>query len=92
MELTIISIREIYTRIAPIISINSQQTPLCRPIQNTGDQVGKFVFVAAVRKDTTIGDGSTPADSKHQKVILEMDLAFWENVQNSKDPNEYQAY
>ena len=42
-----ISTQELYTRIAPIISNNSEQTPLCRPIRNTGDQGGEFVFVAS---------------------------------------------
>jgi hypothetical protein len=40
-----ISTQELYTQIAPIISNNSEQTPLCRPIRNTGDQGGEFVFV-----------------------------------------------
>lgn len=44
-----ISTQELYTRIAPIISNNSEQTPLCRPIRNTGDQGGEFVFVASSR-------------------------------------------
>ncbi|MDY6972428.1 MAG: tol-pal system protein YbgF, partial [Thermodesulfobacteriota bacterium] len=39
------STQEIYTLIAPIVSNNSEQTPLCRPIRNTGDQGGEFVFV-----------------------------------------------
>jgi len=42
-----ISTQEIYTRIAPIVSNNSEQTPLCRPIRNTGDQGGEFVFIAS---------------------------------------------
>jgi uncharacterized caspase-like protein len=42
-----LSIQELCTRIAPIISNNSEQTPLCRPIRNTGDQGGEFVFVAS---------------------------------------------
>jgi len=42
-----ISAQELYTRIAPIIGNNSEQTPLCRPIRNTGDQGGEFVFVAS---------------------------------------------
>ncbi|MFH1075560.1 MAG: caspase family protein [Pseudomonadota bacterium] len=42
-----ISTQEIYTRIAPIVGNNSEQTPLCRPIRNTGDQGGEFVFVAS---------------------------------------------
>jgi len=42
-----VSTQEIYTRIAPIVGNNSEQTPLCRPIRNTGDQGGEFVFVAS---------------------------------------------
>jgi hypothetical protein len=42
-----ISVQELCTRIAPIVSNNSEQTPLCRPIRNTGDQGGEFVFVAS---------------------------------------------
>ncbi|MFC1813164.1 caspase family protein [Thermodesulfobacteriota bacterium] len=42
-----ISTQEIYTQIAPIVSNNSEQTPLYRPIRNTGDQGGEFVFVTS---------------------------------------------
>ncbi|GMQ79795.1 MAG: hypothetical protein BMS9Abin03_234 [Thermodesulfobacteriota bacterium] len=42
-----ISTQELYTRIAPIIGNNSEQTPICRPILNTGDQGGEFIFVAS---------------------------------------------
>ena len=42
-----VSTQEIYTRIAPIVGNNSEQTPLCRPIRNTGDHGGEFVFVAS---------------------------------------------
>jgi Caspase domain len=46
-EKPFVSTQEIYTRIAPIVGNNSEQTPLCRPIRNTGDQGGEFVFVAS---------------------------------------------
>jgi len=42
-----ISTQEIYTRIAPIVGNNSEQTPICRPIRNTGDMGGEFVFIAS---------------------------------------------
>ncbi len=42
-----LSTQELYTRIAPIVSNNSEQTPMCRPIRNTGDQGGEFVFIAS---------------------------------------------
>ena len=54
------STQEIYTRIAPIVSNNSEQIPLCRPIRNTGDQGGEFVFVissggtASVQKSISV--------------------------------------
>ncbi len=41
------STQELYTRIAPIVGNNSEQTPLCSPIRNTGDQGGEFIFVAS---------------------------------------------
>lgn len=41
-----VSTQEIYARIAPIIGNNSEQTPMCRPIRNSGDQGGEFIFVA----------------------------------------------
>ncbi|MCP4020902.1 MAG: hypothetical protein GY729_03590 [Desulfobacteraceae bacterium] len=40
-----LSVQEIYADIAPIIGNNSEQTPICRPIRNTGDQGGAFIFV-----------------------------------------------
>ncbi len=39
------TIRDIYTRIAPIIANNSEQHPICRPMRGVGDQGGEFVFV-----------------------------------------------
>lgn len=39
------SIRDIYTRIASIVANNSEQHPICRPMQGVGDEGGEFVFV-----------------------------------------------
>jgi len=60
-----LSTQEIYTRIAPIVSNNSEQTPMCRPIQNTGDQGGAFVFILS--SFGLSGDDSAPSipRSKH---------------------------
>jgi formylglycine-generating enzyme required for sulfatase activity len=46
-EKTYLSTQEIYTRIAPIVRNSSEQTPICRPIRNTGDMGGEFVFIAS---------------------------------------------
>jgi hypothetical protein len=37
--------REIYMSIGPVIRNNSEQMPMCRPIQMTGDMGGEFIFI-----------------------------------------------
>ena len=49
-----VSTQEIYTRIAPIVGNNSKQTPICRPIRDTGDQGGEFVFVLRSGGQTSV--------------------------------------
>jgi hypothetical protein len=69
-----ISTQELYTRIAPIISNNSEQTPLCRPIRNTGDQGGGFVFVALNEMSTDIIDpnkADTYLDAERKRLEQE---------------------
>ena len=41
-----LSTQEIYSEIAPVITNNSGQLPLCRPIKGTGDMGGEFIFVS----------------------------------------------
>lgn len=45
-----ISSQELYTLIAPVVSNNSEQTPICKPIRDTGDMGGNFIFVSTVTK------------------------------------------
>jgi formylglycine-generating enzyme required for sulfatase activity len=42
-----LSTMELFTRIAPVVSNNSEQDPMCRPNRNTGDMGGEFVFLAS---------------------------------------------
>jgi hypothetical protein len=42
-----VSTQELFAQFASIVGNNSEQTPLCRPVRNTGDQGGEFVFVAS---------------------------------------------
>jgi formylglycine-generating enzyme required for sulfatase activity len=37
--------RDIYQRIGPIVRNNSEQMPITKPIKNTGDEGGEFVFI-----------------------------------------------
>jgi len=56
-EKAFISTQEIFTRIAPVIGNNAEQTPRCSPILYTGDNGGQFVFVAS--DATVIHQGKT---------------------------------
>ena len=81
-----LSTQEIYTRIAPVIANNSEQTPLCRPIVNTGDQGGEFVFVASVRKEPP------PTISKPQQSTIDKETVFWQSIEDSDSPALFEAY
>jgi formylglycine-generating enzyme required for sulfatase activity len=78
-----ISTQEIYTRIAPVIGNNSEQTPLCRPVLNTGDQGGEFVFVGSMKKEEAIV--TSPAN-------IDKELVFWQSIQNSNNISSFEAY
>ncbi len=93
-----LSTQELYARIAPVITNNSEQTPLCRPILNTGDQGGEFVFVASVKKE-----GPLPIPKVEQRVpdiptpkvkqsILDKDMLFWKSIRYSDEPALFGAY
>jgi len=93
-----LSTQELYARIAPVIANNSEQTPLCRPILNTGDQGGEFVFVASVKKEIplplpkvkqSVPDIPTP---KVNQSTLDKDMLFWESIRDSDDPALFDAY
>jgi len=81
-----LSTHELYARIAPVITNNSEQTPICRPILNTGDQGGEFVFVASVKKERPL---TTP--KVHQNT-LNKDMLYWQSVRDSNDPVLLDAY
>jgi len=86
-----ISTHEIYARIAPIIANNSEQTPMCRPIRNTNDQGGQFIFV--VSTDTTLPvENKVPSVSTIPQSTVDNDAIFWQSIQNSNDPSLFEAY
>ena len=61
-----LSTQEIYTAIAPIIGNNSEQTPLCRPIHQTGDQGGEFIFIAS--SGAVVDDSSSDSQNGDPSV------------------------
>ena len=87
-----ISTQEIYTRIAPIISNNSDQTPICRPIRDTGDQGGEFIFVATIKNIKIHVDKSSASPPHDQKGAPDKNLLFWQRIKESDDIDLYREY
>ena len=77
-----VSTQEIYTRIAPIVGNNSEQSPLCRPIRNTGDQGGEFIFVASRGADI-----EKPVPIKPEPLVMpgQTETAFDDILKASED-------
>ena len=74
------STQELYTHIAPLVSNNSEQTPLCRPIRNTGDQGGEFVFVASTGKTAPMKK-SNPVEVAPAQSLPQAEKTFDESLE-----------
>ncbi|EFK05401.1 caspase domain protein [delta proteobacterium NaphS2] len=81
-----LSTQEICTRIAPVIANNSDQTPLCRPIVNTGDQGGEFVFVASLEKEPK------SVIPEAQQGNIDKEILFWQSIQDNDSQSLFEAY
>ena len=88
-----VTTQEVFTQIASIIANNSDQTPLCQPIRNAGDQGGGFVFVAALKKEPqAVTPPAPPTVPKPLNAGIDTEMLFWQSIQHSDDPDEYKAY
>jgi uncharacterized caspase-like protein len=86
-----ISIQELCTRVAPIVSNNSEQTPMCRPIRNTGDEGGEFVFVASGNPEGISSDAGLTAEHRRlEQERLELERIKME-IERNKLENELNA-
>ena len=52
--------REIYQKIGPIIRNNSEQMPITKPIKNTGDEGGEFIFIRTASLATSSSTDVAP--------------------------------
>lgn len=75
--------REIYQKIAPIISNNSAQIPITKPIRNADDRGGEFIFI----RDKT---GIPKTDKTTHTADAELEL--WKIIKNSNYIEDFQAY
>ena len=82
--------REIFQKIAPIIRNNSEQMPVTKPIRNTNDQGGEFVFIRMV----ALGSVPQVAVQDKQKAVkptttLDPEEHTWQLVKDSNDKNDF---
>jgi formylglycine-generating enzyme required for sulfatase activity len=75
--------REIYQRIAPIISNNSEQMPITKPIKNTDDRGGEFIFIRDIV--------SQPEKPKPVPGI-DAEETLWKAIENSSYIEDFQDY
>ena len=86
-----LSIQELCTRVAPIVSNNSEQTPMCRPIRNTGDEGGEFVFVASGNPGEISSDAGLTAERRRlEQERLELERIKME-IERKKLEDELNA-
>lgn len=92
-----ISTQEIFAQISPIVSNNSEQTPMYRPMRNSGDQGGEFIFIASSGavidtslKIPTKSTLSVTANVPFAEVYLNGDLIGKTNISNAQfAPGKY---
>jgi hypothetical protein len=78
---------QIYDRIGPIVTNNSEQRPVAKPIRNTGDEGGLFVFIrtASLTPSNIPAPKPSPAiPAPPAAVILQGHLQINVNAPNSQ--------
>jgi hypothetical protein len=78
--------RDIYQRIGPIVRNNSEQMPITKPIKNTGDEGGEFVFIrmASLTPESSNIPTPPPIPTPPTAVILKGHLQINVNAANSQ--------
>jgi len=79
--------REIYQDIAPIISNNSEQIPIAKPIRNTDDQGGEFIFIRTKSSVASIPSTQTTTtiDIGEKQKLLDAERKALEAERQSLD-------
>jgi formylglycine-generating enzyme required for sulfatase activity len=80
--------REIYQWIAPVVANNSEQLPITKPIRNTGDEGGEFVFIRMASLTPKPSNIPEPppmqVPSEPAPLVLQGHLQINVNASNSK--------
>ncbi len=88
----------LFTELRRDVIVNADQTPNYGDIRLSGDEGGDFILIpleaqlalAPESADFSPGSGATRA--LKPAGMLDVDLAFWESIEDSENPADYQAY
>ena len=76
---------ELFDRVKGVVVANADQTPEYSDIRYTGHEKGDFLFVPLdINVSVTV---RTPAPTRSDREVV-----FWQSVQDSDDPTEFEAY
>lgn len=83
----------LFKKISRPVVVNADQTPQYADIRRAGHEGGEFLFVPLAATPQSIapvtrGPGAAPTAVPAQN----MELAFWQSVQSSKRPADFEAY
>ena len=88
---------QLYAQLRRSVVVNAQQTPEYSDIRFAGDEGGEFLFVpvglpAPVAATPAAEPGPAPSSTTSGPNQAAMDLAFWQSIQNSDRPADFEAY
>ncbi len=88
---------QLYAQLRRSVVVNAQQTPEYSDIRFAGDEGGEFLFVpvglpAPIAATTAAGPGPARPAATTGPNQAAMDLAFWQSIQNSDRPADFEAY
>ena len=73
------------------VALNAYQTPDYADIQRAGHAGGDFLFVP-VRVEVTVTVTAPETAPSGEAVTAQQEMLFWQSIQNSTDPADYEVY
>lgn len=72
----------------------ANQTPEYNPLRNSGHEAGDFVFMRVKPGSKTVEAATTPPEvqTRHTVEPLTIELAYWDAIKNSADPEDFKDY
>jgi len=77
------------------VVVNADQTPQYADIRRAGHEGGEFLFVPVSTTDTAATSPQTPAapgSTRGGPPRANIELAFWQSIQSSDQPTDFEAY